>query len=148
MVGQTTSRNDEGFSAAEVLITIFVAAIFLQAIFTLFTVINQSIERARVAAAADDFAYSELRKYARGTFVCSTDDDLVANPNAAGRQMPNYPITDGFNLYNLPKPASLNLTTNAVDGCKGGLSLLTKLTVTVQYGPNNTKVEHATYVRE
>jgi prepilin-type N-terminal cleavage/methylation domain-containing protein len=123
--------SQSGFSAVELLITLFIAAAFVATGYQLYSVIIQNSESAREKAKASNIAYDNLRRYApQATNPCST-----ATPS------PTPTIPSGSNLPN----ASISV----VISCPYGTSLgLSKVTATVTYGNPQESVIHALFVND
>lgn len=121
--------NSAGFSAVELLITLFIAAAFVATGYQLYSVIIQNSENAREQAQASNIAYNALRQYApQATNPCS----LVA-------PSPTPSIPSGSNL---PSP-----TITVTISCPYGTSIgIAKVTATVNYGNPQVGVTHALFV--
>ena len=57
-------RNNRGFSAVELLISLFIAAAFIMTGYQLFVVVMKDGDDARLRSRASNIAYESLRKYA------------------------------------------------------------------------------------
>lgn len=120
-----------GFSAVELLISLFIAVAFIGAGYQLYAVIVKDGGDARMRARANDIAYDNLRTYTPQ----ATDPCTVATPSPA----PTIPAPSG-----LPPNATIAVTFS----CPYGLSdPLTKITVTVLYGTPQQEVTHALFVK-
>lgn len=121
--------NSAGFSAVELLITLFIAAAFVATGYQLYSIIIQNNENAREQAQASNIAYNALRQYApQATNPCS-----VVTPS------PTPAIPSGSNL---PSP-SITVSLS----CPYGTTInMTKVTVTVNYGNPQVGVTHALFV--
>lgn len=124
-----------GFSAVELLITIFIAALFIGAGYQLYIAITRNGSDARNQTAASNLAYSYIRQYsARATNPCTPIPNTTLAPT----------IPSGA-----PYTALVSPTITADISCPyatpSGTSLLT---VTVTYGPTSPQkqVQHALYV--
>lgn len=159
-----TKNTTGGFTAVEMLITLFVTVIFLNAFYLLFNTITSSNSIAQQAVEASDFAYSDMQ-YGLGTggkvpcvSVLSTDtgnpnypdrNDLTADPNAPGTAVttdPSNPYQNGPEPpppYTFAGPVSSDARIFYPYGCGAGLPAEGVITVT--YGPFNRKVSHANY---
>lgn len=117
-----------GFTTVEILITLFVAALFLMSGYQLYSVvINQSADT-REMSEASNLGYEILRKqnYAAVANTCSSP---VVSPAT-------------LRSNSLPKPASAT-----VSMCKPYTdSSLIRVVVTVKYGSDGEEVSHATYL--
>lgn len=126
---QQARMMQSGFSAVELLITLFIAAAFISTGYQLYSVIIQNSESAREKAKASNIAYDNLRRYApQATGPCST---VTPSPTPA--------IPSGSNLPN----ASISVTITCPYGTSLGLS---KITSTVTYGNPQESVTHALFV--
>lgn len=114
------SSNSQGFTAVELLITLFVAALFLAAGYTLYDAIVSRSSEARQAAQADNIAYDYLRRY----------EATVGTPCASSTPVNREALT-GDQAQGLARP----LVTVAIT-CPYGSTInrLSKVTVTVEYG--------------
>lgn len=118
-----------GFSAVELLITLFIAAAFVATGYQLYSVVIQNSENAREQASASNIAYNALRQYApQATNPCT-----VVTPTPA----PSMPTGN-----NLPNP-SITVTISCPYGLASGVS---KITATVNYGNPQVGVVHALFV--
>ena len=125
----TKKNNSAGFSAVELLITLFIAAAFVAAGYQLYSVIIQNGENAREKAQAGNIAYNALRQYSsQATSPCS-----VVTPS------PTPAIPSGSNL---PAPT----ITVAFTCPYGTSSSVSMITATVNYGNPQVGVTHALYV--
>jgi Tfp pilus assembly protein PilE len=79
----TKKRRNSGFTAVELLITLFVAAAFLIAAYQLFNVVIRDGGIARAESRAGNVAYDYLRRYAGTT----------TNPCTASTPLSNYGVT-------------------------------------------------------
>ncbi len=128
MITPRTS-SQAGFSAVELLITLFVAVAFIATGYQLYTIIIKNGGEARARARASNIAYDNLRRYApQATNPCST---------AAPSPTPSIPSGSGLSA------ASITVTLS----CPYGTSLgLTKVQVSIKYGSPQQEVIHALYV--
>lgn len=126
------TRLQAGFSAVELLITLFIAAIFLLAGYQLYSYVLLGGTEASQQAEASRIAYRYLR---------STQDSLTTGTCTAGTPVSNQTVTD----TSLPQ-AKATVTVScpfSADPIKG-VSLI-KAAVTYK-GPSQTEtVSHATY---
>jgi hypothetical protein len=120
--------KQSGFTAVELLITLFVAAAFLIAGYQLFNVVIKDGGQARAESTAGNVAYDYLRRYAPiATSPC--------NPTTALR---NSPITiDGLS----------NATITITISCPVGYSAvgLSKVEATIQYNTPQRTLKYSTY---
>lgn len=121
-----------GFTAVELLITLFVAAAFLATGFQLYTSIIRSGGDSRQAALASNIAYTNLRALAATT------------PPCAGNTVTSYPLTGTTGLTN---PIIIK-SVSAPHGCPWENNVMLAQ-VTLQYGPssNRQEISHALYVQ-
>lgn len=121
-------RLQEGFSAVELLITLFIAAAFIATGYQLFTIIIKNGGDARMRAKASNIAYDNLRRYAtQGTTPCST---FTPNPT------PSIPAGSGLSN------ASITVTVSCPYGTSAAV---TKVSVSVKYSTPQQEVIHAMY---
>lgn len=121
-------RSESGFTAVELLVTLFVAVAFLATGYQLYTVIIEDGGSARVQAKASNIAYAALRKYSpQAVKPC-----VASNPSAT--------ITAG----SLPSPSSIAVAITCPAGT--GTTSTSKVQVTVSYGSPSEQVVHAIFV--
>ena len=127
------SLNQKGFTAVELLITLFVAAAFLATGFQLYTVIIKSGGDSRQMSVASNAAYTNLRELATANPVCSTTPATTTGPLTGTAGLTNPIITK---------------TTSAPHGCPWTNDVM-KVEVVIAYGPssNRQEVRHALYVQ-
>lgn len=83
--------SQAGFSAVELLITLFIAAAFIGTGAQLYSVIIQNSDEARMRAIASNIAYNNLRRYAAdATNPCTTATPTATIPANSG--LPNASI--------------------------------------------------------
>lgn len=120
-----------GFSAIELLISLFIAVAFVSAGYQLYAVILKDGSDAKLRARANDIAYDKLRYYTpQVTTPCSavTPTPTPALPNPS--ELPNATLTVTISCpYSNPDPTS-------------------KITVTVLYGTPQQEVTHAIFVNQ
>ena len=123
------TTHTKGFSAVELLITLFIASVFLIAGHQLYSTIIRDSGAARQKARASNIAYDYLRRYS----VTAT------TPCASSTPVDNVAIT--------PDPEGLvNVSATVTYSCpQGGLIDLVKTQVTIRYGTDGGKVSHAVY---
>lgn len=120
-----------GFSAVELLITIFVAVAFLGAGYQLYAAVVRNGADTRNQTTASNIAYDYLRRYSpQATNPCTTVTPSPAPTIPSGTTLPS---------------ASITATITCPYGAASGTSLIT---VTVTYGSSSPakQVQHATYV--
>ena len=126
--------NQAGFSAVELLITIFIAAAFVGAGYQLYIAIIRDGSDARNQATASNLAYEYMRQYSpQATNPCTTITPLPAPTIPTGAQ------------YTALGPASVTASITCPYASPSGTSLVT---VIVTYGSTNPQkeVKHALYV--
>lgn len=131
-------NNQSGFSAVELLITLFIAVAFIATGYQLYSTIVKDGGDARFRARASNLAYQNLRQAASTTFACP------GAPPAALTSNPTPPANNG-----LDNPV-ITQTITAPQGCgSGGLwtGKVMLVQITVTYGPstNRQDVTHAVY---
>lgn len=125
-------KNEAGFSAVELLITLFIASIFLMTGYQLYSVVIKNGAETNQRALASSLAYENLRRYApQATSPCSA---LTPTPT------PAIPANSG-----LPNP-SIAVTFDCPYGVVGGGGNVTRVTVSVKYANPEQEVIHATLV--
>lgn len=123
-------KQSAGFSAVELLITLFVAAMFLAAGYQLYTFVMTDSGNTRAEASVSNTAYNYLRQYATS----------ATNPCAASTVVSNQPISitgvdSPFLTVTLSCPQSAATTLSKVD-----------VQITYNVGSTTNTVEHATFV--
>ena len=123
-------KKIDGFTTVEILITLFVAVLFLMSGYQLYTVVLEQSADTRRMSEASNIGYEILRKtrYASVGNACSTPTTLSVPVRA----------------NNLPKPVSATVYT-----CKPyATTPVMRATVTVIYGSGAEKneVSHAIYL--
>lgn len=118
-----------GFTAVELLITLFIAAGFIAAGYQLYSVIIKSSGDARQQAKASNIAYDYLRRYAsQATNPCTVMAPSPAPIIPAGSALQSPSITATFT-------------------CPYGVGTqVTKINVSVTYGNPQVEVAHALFV--
>lgn len=132
------SSSQAGFSAVELLITIFIAAAFAAAGYQLYVAVVRDGSDARNQATASNLAYQYLRQYSPlATNPCTTITPTPAMPTD-----PQYASLGPADTVEISATITCpyNLTTP-----NSGTSLVK---VVIQYGTDNPrkKVEHALFV--
>lgn len=119
-----------GFSAVELLITLFVAAAFIATGYQLYSIIVKNGADVRLRSVASNIAYDNLRRYASAV----NGANCVANN--APTPTPTIPAGSGLSS------ASITVTLS----CPYGSTIsLTKVLVSVKYGTPQQEVVHALY---
>lgn len=131
-----SSRSSQaGFSAVELLVTIFIAAAFVGAGYQLYIAIIRDGSDARNQSTASNLAYLYLRQYSgRATNPCTPIDNATLAPS----------IPSGAQ-YTALGPSTINAAITCPFAAPSGTSLVT---VTVNYGAGTPQkqVQHALYV--
>lgn len=123
-------KSESGFSAVELLITLFIAAAFIATGFQLYSIVIDDGGEARARSRASNIAYAALRQYgAQATNPCS-----VFTPSPT----PSIPSGSG-----LPSNATMNVSVSCPHGTN---TATTKVQVTITYGSPQEEVKHALYV--
>ena len=127
--------NNEGFTAVELLITLFVAVAFLMAGYMMYGVILNRSSEARTEAQADNLAYNYLRQYeasASPTCVASTPLDKSPITGDAANGLANPTVT-----VQITCPIT-------------SVSRVSEITVKIEYsnGGVNKYVQHEVYASE
>ena len=124
------SRYLPGFSAVELLITLFVASIFLMSGYQLYTVILTDSGNARAESTVANAAYGYLRRYS----------DSAANPCVASTPLSNQSIT----ITDIDSPK----VTVTITCPQSATTSLSRIEVTISYGAGDSAntVKYATYV--
>lgn len=135
----SASRQSDGFTIVELIITILVAGIFLASIFSLFSTVMLFATTTAQRNTASDLAYANMRLYANSAgptwFTCpATETAAVTVKNSTG------------NVPNLPGSVQQTVTASALYGCAGDNSgLPVRVISTVIYDNGQKRVSHATY---
>jgi len=125
-------KHQEGFSAVELLITLFIAAIFIATGFQLYSVVLKNGTDANQRSIASGIAYENLRRYVpQVTNPCTS---IAPNP------APSIPANSG-----LSNP-SITVTLDCPYGSGGNGGLVGRVYVSVKYGNPQQEVVHAIYV--
>lgn len=124
------SHNASGFSAVELLITLFIAVAFIATGYQLYSIIINDGGEVRARTKASNIAYDNLRRYVPQ----ATDPCSVFTPTPA----PSIPANSGL--------SSPSIT--VVISCPYGALNVTKIQVTVKYGTSSPQKEvvHAIFV--
>ena len=131
----THTSSQQGFSAVELLITLFVAVAFIATGYQLYSTIVKDGGEARFRARASNLGYETLRQASNTTPAC-TGSDIVTTPAAPSNSGLDTPV--------------ITQTISAPQGCNSGTwqDRVMKVQVTVVYGPqtNRQEASHAVYV--
>lgn len=123
-----TRRAQQGFTAVELLVTLFVASAFLIAGFQLYSVVIKDGGEARAQSRASNVAYQYMRQYS----------DSATNPCSNTSPVINTPITvEGL----------ANTTATVTITCaQPDTDTLSKISVVISYGNPAKTLNYATYV--
>ncbi len=123
-------RKQSGFTAVELLITLFVAAAFLVTGYQLYALIIKDSGNARAQARAANVAYDYIRQYSPS----------AGNPCVASTPVSNAPITvSGLQ----------HVTVTVTYTCPySSTPTITKVDAIVYYNSPQQSVEYATYVNK
>lgn len=118
-----------GFSAVELLISLFIAVAFIGAGYQLYAVVLKDGSDAKLRARANDIAYDKLRSYS--TITTNPCTPVVPNPTPT-----------------LPNPSGLPNASIAVSiTCPYTNDPISKVSVTITYGTPSQGVTHAVFVK-
>lgn len=131
------TSSQEGFSAVELLITLFVAVAFIATGYQLYSTIVKDGGEARFRARASNLAYENLRRASDTTPTCSATTPVVSHPPVPSDSGLDAPV--------------IKQTISAPQGCSGSTwqDRVMKVEITVEYGPSSStkqEVTHAVYV--
>lgn len=123
------SRRTSGFTAVELLITLFVAAAFLIAAYQLFNLVVKDGGSTRAESRATNVAYDYLRQYAASstTIPCTASSPLSGAPLSV----------DGLTSV------TINIDVTCLPAAIASLS---KVTATILYNNPQQTIKYATYV--
>lgn len=124
-----------GFSLVEIVVTLFVATIFLTSIFTLVSNVILFATTTSQRTAASNLAYANLRLYANSTipswFACPSPATATVTVLSKTNDVPD-----------LPSGVTQTVVASAPYGCGNGMPIRVESTVTYA---GARKVSHATY---
>lgn len=127
-------RPQAGFSAVELLITLFIGVAFVATSYQLYSIINKGGGEARDQSKASNIAYQNLQRYAA----------LATNPCVAtSSPTPTPTIPSNSGLANAA--ISVNMSCPYGTTIPGVSVIVTKVLVTVTYNSGDS-VSHAMYV--
>lgn len=132
MITKTKRHTEQGFSAVELLITLFVAAAFLATGYQLYYTAIESGGQARLRAVANNIAYDKLRFYAaKATKPCTTKSTTALNPT--------LPTNHGLGNASITAWIECPYSSSSPD--------ISKIIVVITYGAqtNNEKTRHVIY---
>lgn len=118
-----------GFTAVEVLVTLFIIGFLLAAGYQAYGLVTNDSYDARLRSEASNIAYEAMRRIAGN----------AATPCAA--QTPATSIPESSTL---PSPRTIAASISCPQGTTSAISLVT---ITITYGPSNETVTHAVYTR-
>ena len=120
--------KQNGFTAVELLVTLFVAATFLAAGYQLYMLATKDGGETRAKSKANNVAYDYLQQYkAKATAPCTTTPSLVATPITV----------DG--LTNVTVAVDISCPYTATTS-------VSKISVTIKYNTPQKTIINATYV--
>jgi Tfp pilus assembly protein PilE len=123
-------RNYSGFTAVELLVTLFVAAAFLMAGYQLYGLVIKDGGETRAQSLVGNVAYDYLQRY----------KSTVTNPCIASTPLVNQPITiTGVSNATISITISCPYTSN---------TSLSKIMVTVNYNNPQQVINEATYATQ
>lgn len=114
--------KEHGFTAVELLITLFIAAIFLFAGYAMYTTVTTYSANSRHRAQADRIAYDYLQRYqatVATTCAPSTPVDsasLASDPNAVGLYNPTITVTLKCPLTGVSSVTELTARVTYIEG--------------------------------
>jgi prepilin-type N-terminal cleavage/methylation domain-containing protein len=121
------SRFENGFTAVEVMITLFIIGFILASGYQAYALVSGDSSDIRLQAEASNIAYETLRRVSdESTDPCSTQSPSVSIPSTS----------------TLPTPRTLTANISCPFGTTSTVSLVT---VSLTYGPSNQEVIHAVY---
>lgn len=132
--------HQAGFSAAELLISLFIGAAFIGAAYQLYGIAIGDSGNNRMHALASNTAYAAMRSQA---------SQITSNSNASICVPVSTTPLAVPNGISLPSPVSMTLTNSCPYAAIDGSSLtsgLTQVTVAITYGPSAQKITHSVYV--
>ena len=123
------STSQAGFSAIELLITLFIAAAFIATGYQLYSIVIKDGGESRARAKANNIAYDNLRRYS----LQATNPCTAATPSPT----PTIPTDSGLSS------SSITVTIS----CPYGTTInVTQVLVSVKYGSPQQEVDHGIYV--
>ena len=130
-------RRSEGFTVTELMVTLFVAALFALSGWQLYTVVTARSAEARQASEASNLAYSVLRSsdWNANTYVAASACSSSTTPAAVTPKPPTGTLPEPVNV--------MMLRCNPLSGVS-----MNKIIVTVKFGPDQQEVSHGIFVAE
>lgn len=126
------SHYSQGFSAAELLITLFIAAAFLATGYQLYSAITQDSAVTRQKAIASNVAYDYLQRHAANV------------PNIC---TPSTPLNNHTPAQSIDGITHVRITVT-ITCPQSSLSTLSRVQSTVRYGQGSEEVSHALFVTQ
>lgn len=125
------TSNESGFTAVELLVTLFVAAIFLTLGYQIYTSTVKDSGETRALAKANNIAYNYLQQYkAKVSPTCASQTPLI-----------NQPIeVEGLTKVTVSVAISCPYSPSTTS--------VSKVLVTVKYNTPQKEVHNATYVKK
>ncbi len=117
-----------GFTTVELLVTLFIAAIFLVAGYQLYTIVVKDSGETRAKANASNVAYDYLQRY----------KSTATNPCVVQTPLSDQPITV-LNISNATVTVAITCPYSSTNS-------ISKVTATVKYNTPQQVVTNATYV--
>lgn len=121
-------NKQSGFTAVELLVTLFVAAVFLASGYQLYNLMMKDSGETRTRSKASNVAYDYLQQYkAKATNPCTTTPSLSTTPISISG------LSDATVAVDITCPYPLTTS-------------VSKITVTIKYSNPQKTVVNATYV--
>ena len=132
------ARKNQGFTTVELVITIIVGVMFLITTSQIYTVVIADSANTRNKANASAIAYSTAR------IVLAT---IGTTCNSGNLTFGSGPTPAAPSLASLPAPTSITAVVNCpfASAVYSNNSAVSRLTVTITYGPNAQKARHVLY---
>jgi Tfp pilus assembly protein PilV len=135
-------HNQDGLTAVELLITLFVAAIFIIAGFSLYGVVVKDNGTTRAQTIASALAYSYLRQYTSyATKPCTAQGPITTTPTVAGLSAVTVSFTANCPYSGYPTTGTGAVPTTVQQS-------VTELQVTVTYDTPQQTTTNALYVKQ
>jgi hypothetical protein len=156
MMGQKIDTQ-HGFMTIELVVTIFVAALFLMSLYGIFTTVISSNTAAQMRATAGVYVNDTLAVFRDQAILnrSSLNSACGSNPSSVDfLTAPNLGTIPGASVYDqtfadgnfgLPGPTRLQTSVYAPRGCDPQMPMLVQATVT--YGKDNEVVKGAIWVK-
>ena len=131
------AKENEGFTVVELLVTLFVAALFVLSGWQLYTVVTARSAESQQESEAGNLAYSLLRSWEWGA-------NEYASATACTSSTAATPISPLPDTGSLPEPVEIKMSRcNPIAGVN-----MNRIVVTVTYGPDDVEVSHGIFVAE